>query len=79
MKKIKKGSILSLIYYIVSSSIVTIIIWTLLDFLFSKFITGQVFKYSIYDHIISPIIFGIICGILYFLFDLKELKKKNKK
>jgi hypothetical protein len=80
---VKRGSVISLICYIFLMIICAIIIWPILDLIFAKFIYDTTFTYDIYNHIIQPIIFGFIAGIVYWVVDLIHIKnnkdKENKK
>lgn len=75
MNKIEKGSVKYLIILILFISIFGMILYPLFDLILCKFITKTEFIYSIYSHIIQPITFGIILGIVFFISD----KRKNKK
>ena len=76
--KIEKGSVLSLLSYIVSLAVFAIILWPIFDWLLAKFINHSTFTYSVADHIVSPIIFGVICGLIYWLIDIYHIKKGKK-
>ena len=70
MKKIEENVWLYILAYGVTVSIMGIILYPLFDMVWCKFLTRSDFKYNVYDHIISPIIFGVtfavICGIYKF-------------
>ena len=48
------------------------VLYPLLDLVYSHFITHSEFVYSIYDYIFMPIIFGISCGTVYWIMDKKK-------
>ena len=76
MKKIEKGTILSLFVNIISLIVAAMIIWPLLDRLFD----GDKFKYTVYEYIVLPAIFGVIAGIIFWLFERRKIiKEKNNK
>ena len=73
MSKIDKGSIKYLILEIVSISIAGIILWPLLDLIYHNVITHSPFTYSVFEHIVEPILFGCIMGTVFWLFDKKKI------
>ena len=77
MKKIENTSFLYLIIEIFTLIIAGIIIWPLFDIFWCNVITHSEFHYSVFEHIVGPIIFGIIAGIIFWLFNV--MSKKNKK
>lgn len=72
MGNIKKSSVKYLILEIVSISIAGIILWPLLDYLYHTLLTQSPFNYSVFNHIVEPIIFGCVVGTVYWLFDRKK-------
>ena len=74
MKNIKRGSIKYLIVLIVAVIVFGVILYPLFDFILCKFITNSKFEYSIHQHIIQPVLFALIYGIVYWSID----KKRNK-
>ena len=76
MKKIERDSILYLVLQSLTTAIMGIIIWPLFDLILCKFITNSKFVYSIHNHIIQPIIFGIIISIVFWVSE--KHSKKNK-
>ena len=72
MKKIEKNSIKYLILDVVSISVAGIILWPILDLLYHNLITNSPFTYSVFEHVVEPIIFGCIMGIMYWSFDRKK-------
>lgn len=79
MTKIEKNSIGYLILLIIAISVAGIIIWPLLDLLFHAVFTQSEFVYSPTEHIIEPIIFGIIAGVVFWIFDKKADAKNQRK
>ena len=74
MKNIEKGSIKYLIILIILISLFGMILYPLFDLVYYKLITNKEFVYSIKNHIIEPIIFGFILGIIFFIIDRKKSK-----
>ena len=77
MKNIEKGSVKYLIISTLAIIIAGIILYPILDFLYTKFITNSTFTYSITSHVIAPIGIGAIIGIALWLID--KVSNKNKK
>ncbi len=73
MKKIEKGTILSLFVNIISLIVAAMIIWPLLDRLFD----GDKFKYTVYEYVVLPAIFGVIAGIIFWLFERRKIRKEQ--
>lgn len=76
--KIEKGSVPSLLIQIVAFIVAAIIIWPLMDMFICAIFTHSDFVYSVQAHIIEPIIFGIIAGIVFWTIDKISMKKKQK-
>ncbi len=74
IKNMEKGSIKYLIIMIILISLFGMILYPLFDLILCKFITNSKFIYSVYDHIIEPIYFGIILGIVFWITDKKRSK-----
>ena len=74
MGKIEKNSVKYLILEIVAISVAGIILWPLFDFLYHTFITNSPFNYSVFEHIVEPIIFGCVAGLVFWLFESKKAK-----
>ena len=74
MKNIDKNSVKYLIILIVTCALFGIILYPLFELIFCKLITHKEFVYSIYNHLVEPIIFALIFGITYWL-TLKASKK----
>ena len=71
----EKESIKHLIVLIIAISIFGMILYPLFDLIYCKFITNNVFVYSVNEHIIKPITFGIILGIVFWIIDRKSKRK----
>ena len=72
MRNIEKNSITYLILLIITISICGIILYPLFDLILCNLITNSKFTYSIQNHIIDPILFGIIFGIVSWVVDKKK-------
>ena len=72
MKNIEKNSITYLILLIITISICGIILYPLFDLILCNFITNSKFTYSIQNHIIDQILFGVIFGIVSWVVDKKK-------
>ena len=77
MKEIKKGSTQHLIIQIIIIIIAGLILFPLLDFIISLIFRTE-FAYSVNDHIIEPIFYGVVLGIVMWAIDKKSLKKTKK-
>ena len=73
MKEIKKGSTQHLIIQIIIIIIAGLILFPLLDFIISLIFRTE-FAYSVDDHIIEPIFYGVVLGIIMWAIDKKSLK-----
>ena len=78
MNKIEKGSIKALIIYMVAIAVGGIIIWPILDIIFAAVFTHSEFTYSVKEHIIEPIIFGCIAGVVFWVFDRIKISRNRK-
>ena len=74
MKNIKVGTVKCMIIEIIAVSLFGIILYPLFDLILCNFITNSEFKYSVYSHIVQPVLFGCIFGVVSFLF----YRNKNK-
>ena len=72
MKNIEKNSITYLILLIITISICGIILYPLFDLILCNFITNSKFTYSIQNHIIDQMLFGVIFGIVSWVVDKKK-------
>ena len=75
MKKIKDNKWLYTICFAIATSIMGIILYPLFDYLLCKFITNSQFVYSIHQHIVQPILFGIIISVILYA----PIFNRNKK
>ena len=72
MKKIERGTIKYLIILIIAVAVCGFILYPLFDLILCKFITKSIFKYSVVDHVIQPIIFAFIFGVTFWSIDKKR-------
>ena len=79
MDKIKKGSVPALFIEIAALIVAALIIWPLLDMFFCAVFTHSEFHYSVTEHLVEPIIFGIIGGFIFWIFDRISIKKASSK
>jgi hypothetical protein len=77
MKKLEENKVLYVIVQCLVMTVMAMIIWPLFDLFFCKVIDHTKFTYSLLDHVIEPIIFGIIAGIVFSLIEFRK-NKKNK-
>ncbi|MBR2989543.1 hypothetical protein IKF40_01240 [Candidatus Saccharibacteria bacterium] len=79
LKKIQSHKVLLCLFSIIISSLVAIIIWPLLDFLYASFITHTAFIYSPFDHILMPVIVCTTIDIVLFIptIGLEKLPRKS--
>ena len=79
LKKIQSHKLLLCIFSVLASSLIAVIIWPLLDFLYTSFITHSAFVYSPFDHILMPIIICSTIDIILFIptIGLEKLPKKS--
>ena len=73
--KYEKGRIKHLVLSIVTTDIFGLIVFPLFDWIFSLFSKNQ-FKYTIREHIISPLILCTIVAIVCWFVDRRKAKKK---
>ena len=72
MKNIERGTTKYLVVLIIPVAVCGMILYPLFDFILCKFITNSKFDYSIHQHIIQPILFAFIYGIVYWSVDKKR-------
>lgn len=75
MKKIESTSVQYLILQSVAIAVAGMIIWPLFDLFWCGVITHSEFVYSVTEHIIEPIVFGCIMGLVFWVIDKKKAKK----
>lgn len=68
----KKDNIKYSVIWIFSIAIFGMILYPLFDLIICKFITNSRFIYSVNEHIIKPIFFGIILGLVLWVVDRKK-------
>lgn len=64
--------------YGTATAVMGMILYPLLDYLFYTFITRSPFEYSVFQHIVEPIIFGYTFGLVFSAGNLKSNKKSKK-
>ena len=74
IKNIERGTIKYLVVLIIAVAVCGMILYPLFDFAYYKLITNSEFVYSIYNHIIQPIIFSCVFGTTFWLVDKKRSK-----
>ena len=74
MKEIEKGSVKYLFITIISVAICGVIIFPLFDLILCSFITNSQFVYSIYNHVVQPVVFAVFFGLACWIFDRKKSK-----
>lgn len=72
MKKIKNKSIRQLILLIVFLSLFGMILYPIFDLIYYKLIAHSAFVYSIKDHIVEPILYGVILGLVSWTVNRKQ-------
>lgn len=78
MKKIKSTSIAFLFIQIIALIVAAMIIWPLLDMFLCNVFTNSEFHYSVFEHVVEPIIFGVIAGIIFWIINIITEKRKAK-
>lgn len=78
MNKIEKGSIMALVVQVVAIAIGAMIIWPLMDLFFAAVISHTEFAYSVEEHVVKPLIFGCIAGVVFWVVDRIAVSKKKK-
>ena len=76
MKKIESTSVEYLLIMIILIAAMGMILWPLLDLFIAKVITHSEFVYSLAEHVIEPIVFGVILGLVFWSLEKKKIKKK---
>ncbi len=76
MKQIEKGSISALVIHVIVFGIIAIIVWPILDLLYDVIFTHSGFVYSVEEHVVKPMIFGCIAGIVFWAIDRVAMKRK---
>ena len=74
MNNIEKGSIKYLLILITTIALFGIILYPLFDLILCKFITYSDFVYSVHDHIIQPVLFAVIIGLISWI--IEKCRKK---
>lgn len=77
MKEIKKGSLIHLVLNIIIYSLCAIIVWPIMEYLFCTLIEKKQFVYTVQKFIIEPAIYGVILGIVFWIFDFIKVRKNK--
>ena len=72
MEKIERGTKKYLIVLILAVAVCGMILYPLFDFILCKYITKSTFEYSVYKHVIQPILFAFIYGVTFWSIDKKR-------
>ena len=72
MGQIEKGSIKNLFVQIVAFAVMGIILYPLFDLVVCNFFTHTEFVYSVSSHIVEPILFGVVMGLVFWLLDKRK-------
>ena len=80
LDKIRKNRIKSTLAMALATFVAAMIIWPLLDLLWTKVISHSDFTYTLSDYVLQPAIFAVIFGIITYICWKPEtkLEKKNK-
>ena len=74
IEKVKNNKGLKILFNAIGTAIAGIILWPLFDLILCKWITKTQFVYSVHEHILQPIIFGVIVS---FIVDIFFISKKD--
>ena len=77
MVKIERGSIKALVIWVVTFAAVAVILWPILDLLYSAIITHSEFTYSIEEHVVKPVAFGCVGAVVFWAIDKKLVTNKK--
>ena len=75
MKKTEENLALYMLVQFTVMTIAALIIWPLFDMFFDNVITNSTFHYSIREHIVEPIIFGVVVAIIEGIIKVRKDKK----
>ena len=73
MKKIEYRSNGRIVLETFLTIVFAMILWPLFDLV----IKGDKFEYNVFDYIVQPIIFGLIVGIVIWIMNARNKKKKE--
>ncbi len=62
----KKNSKLYYLLFGITTVVMGMILYPILDLIWAKFVTHSPFVYSVRDHIIDPVVFATIITIVYY-------------
>ncbi len=71
----EKGSIKHLVVSIITTDIFGLIVFPLFDWIMASFSKHQ-FKYTVREHVITPLIFCTVVAIICWFIDRRKAKKK---
>ena len=77
--QIEKGSFKHLIVQVIVFTVAALIIFPIGDWLWDLIFTHNGFEFSVGEHILEPIIFGVIMGTVFWYFDRRSMKSTKKK
>ena len=77
MGKIEQSKLLFFIVNALLTIVAALIIFPLFDLIMTNF-TSETFQYNVGDHIIEPIILGILFGAIMTFFQFRKKKTKKK-
>ena len=78
MKEFYESRIGKSVVYAIAVAIASFIIWPLIDLFFCNVIDHTEFVWNVREHIVMPIIVGIICGLIEFFWLGRQAKKAKK-
>ncbi len=70
--KIERGTIKYLLSLILYVALLGMILYPLFDLVYYKLILKSTFTYSIENHIIQPLIFAVVYGLIFWIIDKKR-------
>jgi hypothetical protein len=77
--QIERGSFKHLIFQMIAFTVAALIIFPLGDWLWDLIFTHKGFEFSVGQHIIEPIVFGVVAGLVFWFFDRRAMKTAKKK
>ncbi|MBQ1528080.1 hypothetical protein IIZ77_00325 [Candidatus Saccharibacteria bacterium] len=80
LDNIRKNRIKSSLITALTTFVAAMIIWPLLDLLWTKVISHSDFNYTLSDYVLEPAIFAVIFGIITYIFwkPTTKLEQKDK-
>ncbi len=74
MKKIESASVKYLVLQIIAISAAGIILWPLFDLFWCNVISHTKFVYSIPGHLVEPIAFGCVVGLILWVLEKRKVE-----